>query len=959
VSEIAFGPSTPRPFGTGTQFPTQLLTDPALNGLYQAGRYIPLNQNQFGANLGGPIKKDKLFFFANWESFRAADSLPVFDRVPDINSRAQATCPFLGGCSSSVQSLLNLFPMPNVPASTALNAFGYPLSNPVSGDTNIGDPCYIAYLSPCSGSFFTGNAANRTFSDNYLGRIDFNVSPKTSLSFKYNFQTFNQLQAGDLPQTSTYPGSGITLDGQNQNFSVNYVHVINSSTVNKLTFGWNRFSLNTLPLDHTINASQYFHNLNFSNEGLPSILIGGSDFTYGAYSDLGATFNAPYTRTDSVWSIYDSFSKIVGSHTLDFGGEYRYNRLDVDNQSAARGLETFFSIPYALANGFADFASIARVGPQFGGVNGVGSFARTFSDNAIGLYAADTWRIRPNMSLYYGLRWDVYQAPVEASNRLVNDYPGACTDPNGTQLVCLIRAGSNQIYNSDGMLLGAASFTASRAGFGTDWHNFGPHIGISWSPGDSGTTVFRGGFAVAYQQQSLEPSVDMLLNPPFIQQSASLGVMLPRGPDAGNYPLTPGATFAPGFLTGATPYNGALWWPQPYSITARDPNTRTPYVYQYHFGVEQQLGNYSVVGVSYVGSQGRRLPADVLLLGCTSTIFNGPNPSSCLPPLGGALPQSQFSDSVVYQENRANSSFNSLQVLLRTRSYHGLSVQAFYQWSHAIDDAYSGSSAPVFLFSPTAGSIVSNEVVVNRDQLAAVNNINPALTLNPGLPIIATPDTLPNNTENSTSLAAERGNSDFDIRNLFVVAYTYDLPPWKTLRAFGSGWELAGITTIHSGQPYSVYGDFFGVPLRPTATGAVPTNNTNSAGAIDGALPAGCNVSITCAGTSAVSAFDTNATFDFNGGSLGRNTFYGPKYANFDFSVLKNTKITEGTNLQFRAEFFNLFNNTNFRQPNSQSGQYVTDPTTGVSNVVLSPFFGQILQAYSARQIQFGLKFQF
>ena len=777
------------------------------------------------------------------------------------------------------------------------------------------------------------------------------------MSFKYNIQTFNQLQGGDLPQTSNYPGNGITLDGQNQNFSFNYVRTFNSSTVNKFTFGWNRFSLNTLPLDHTIDASQFFQNLNFSNQGLPSIILGGLAGSLGQYSDIGAAFDAPYKRADSVWSFSDNFSKIKGRHTLEFGGEYRYNRLDVDNEAAARGLVTFYNVPYAIGSGSADIASIARVAPQFGGnANGTGSFARRFSDNAMGLYVQDTWRPRPNVSLTYGLRYDVYQAPVEANNRLVNDYPGACNDPTGGQLVCLIRAGSNQIYNSDGSPLGSASFTAPRADFGTDWHNFGPRIGISWSPGDSGQTVFRAGFAIAYDQQSLEPSVDQLLNPPFVQQTASLNF---AGASVGP-PIELGTTFPAGFLTQGEHVPNSMgdtyWFPAPYSITARDKNTRTPYYYQYHVGIEQQLGNQNVLGISYVGSLGRRLPADLLLLDCTSNVFTA-TPDACFAPLGGpGQGSTTLSNSVVFEENKASSSFNSLQVQLRTRNYHGFTFQAFYQWAHSIDDAYSGGVSPVFLFSPPTASLLASELFLNPDQLAAINNINPALTLNPGLPVIASSDTLPNNTSNSSSLASERGNSDFDIRHLFVVAYVYDVPKWKAAKVFGSGWQLAGITTIHSGQPYSVYANYFGVPLRPNPNPNVATvvNNGSPNGAIDNGVPAGCKVSFDCPGTSLTSSFDPDANyFSFQPGSLGRNTFYGPSFTNFDFSVLKNTRITERTNLQFRAEFFNLFNHTNFLQPNSETG------TSGITSAYPNPFFGQILQAAPARQVQFGLKFQF
>lgn len=949
VNEIASGSST--------SFPTPVLSDPTLNKIFHQGTYDPLNTNQFGANIGGPIKMDKAFFFFNWESLRGTNNRPVMERAPDLTSRSASGCAAISvSCDPAVQTLLNLYPLPNVPTSSVVNSDGNPVSNQALADF-LGN----------SGAFFVGNSANYTNSDNYLARVDFTPSSSRTLSFKYNYQTFTQVQGGSLPQISSYPGSGVRANGQNQNFSFNYVQNFGTSSVNKFVFGWNRFSFHTLSLDHTLDAGNYFQNLNFNNGGLPSVLIGGFESTSGPYSNLGATFSAPYVRKDNVWSFADNFSKVWGRHTLEVGGGYTYDRLNIDNETAARGLVTFFSVPYALETGSADFASIARVSPQFGGNNGVGSLARTFSDNSFALYAQDTWRLRPNVTVYYGLRYEVHQAPVEANNRLVNDYPGACTDPNGLQLVCLIRAGQKQIYDSDGTSVGTANFTAPRAGFNTDYNNFGPRVGISWSPGSTGETVFRAGFAVTFDQQALEPSVNMLLNPPFVQQTASLNF---TGGSLGQtlpFSLDLATTYPAGFLTQGqvvpnppnAPFPSTYWFPQPYSITARDPKTRTPYIYQYHFGIEQQLGNQNVLGITYVGSIGRKLPANLLLLECTSSDFNGPDPGLCLPPLGVGKGTS-LSDSVLFQENEANSSFNSLQVQLRTRSYHGLSLQAYYQWGHSIDNAPS-PAAPVFLLSPSAASIMANLLIINRDQLTAVNNANPALTLRPGLPIITTADLLPNNTTNVASLAGERASSDFDIRNRFVVAYTYAIPQWKRAGLLGNGWQLAGITTVQSGQPYSVYANFFGVPLRPDPNGPTRINNSNANGAIDNALPAGCNVSFSCMGTSQTSSFDTNPTFSFQPGSLARNTFYGPYFVNFDFSVLKNTRVAEGMTLQFRAEFFNIFNRANLRQPFSQSGQYESNPLdpSQANTVVPNPFFGQILQANSARQIQFGIKFVF
>jgi hypothetical protein len=459
----------------------------------------------------------------------------------------------------------------------------------------------------------------------------------------------------------------------------------------------------------------------------------------------------------------------------------------------------------------------------------------------------------------------------------------------------------------------------------------------------------------------------MLLNPPDVQQAATawpnavLGDTFPPG-----FPLT-NQIYSNGlwvngvglFNLSGDNYNGglgSLWFAQPYSITARDPNTRTPYVHQFYAGIEQRLGNKAMFELAYVGSMGHRLLRNRLLLECTAEVFDS-NPFACFPRgLGGV-----DSDSVINQETSGASNFHSLQARFDTREFHGLSAHIHYVWAHSIDNASSGPP-PVFLLSPTAASIVSFAESLNADQFAALNNANPTLSLRPGFPTITTPDVLPEDTSNSSNIEGQRSNSDFDVRHRVVAYYTYDLPKSERLRAISSGWQVAGITTFQTGQPFSVFGDFFGVPLRPDLFGTPTINDTNPNGAIDGAVPAGCNngsYSTSCAGTSASSAFYVGPTFNFEPGSLPRNSFYGPKLFNFDFSILKNTYLGAGErrNLQFRVEFFNLFNRANYRQPFGQEGQFVS--VSGIGYEDPNPFFGQILQAYPPRSIQFALKFLF
>lgn len=948
VNRIRFGPTA--------QFQTPILNDPLLASLFDRGRDPAVHQNQFGANVGVPLRKDKVFFFFNWESVRVSNGRPVFTRVPGSFFR-DPTLVF-DTSTDRVNRLLNLYPVPSVPLSTVTDRFGNPVSDPNFAD-----------IFPLTGAFVFAESRNTSTTDNILGRLDVRLSDRASLSFKHNLQRIVQTQGGELFATGAYPGNGTGVSGRNQNFSLNYLHQLSTRTSNEFRFGWSRFRLTTVPDDQVADPSRLFDNLNFPDKGLPTVLIGGFHFTSGPYAHLGADFNTPNARANNVWSFADNVSRTWGRHVFKAGVEFRHNRLNVTNEALGRGLVTFFTVQFAAFTGQPDIASIARVSPVFSELNGVGGFDRSFSSNSFDWFIQDTWRPRSHISVTFGFRHEINSAPREARDRLANFYPGTCPPITigafSFERLCLIRSGTNTILDTDGTSLGTASFTAPRAGFKTDWNNFGPHIGLAWDPWKKGKTVLRAAAAVTFDQQSLQPSANTLLNPPFVQQWASFF-------GAGPSPLL-GDTFPPGFpaLAPAPPSSlfdldgdgfSSRWFRRAYSVTARDPDTRTSYVYQFNLGVQQQVGSSSVFEAAYGGSAGHKLPRTRLVQECTADVANGlffgVSIRNCFPSglFGGT---GALTDSAVVQENTANSNFHSLQLRWETRHFHGLTVRLFYVWSHSIDAA-SSSNAPVFLFSPAAANLLSLFFTINADQFASVNSANPALSLRPGLPIITTRGLLPNDSQNLGNFRGERASSDFDLRHRFVIHYMYDVPKWAP--GVGSGWQLAGITTLQSGQPFTVFGDFFGVPLRPDQISAAGINNNNPNTAINGALPAGCNVTpfFTCSGTTAVSAFDPTDNLSFLPGALGRNSFKGPGLVNFDFSVLKNTYLGKGerANLQFRLEFFNLFNTSNYRQPFSQTGQFLNFPGFG-GFTIPNPFFGQILQARPGREMQWGLKFIF
>jgi len=930
--------------GTFDQYASQLelegrgnpLSNPTLASLYDLHN-PEVNQNQFGGNIGGAFIQDKLFGFFNWESFRLVNPRPLFEQVPGTLFRSASPCEMTIGatCDPTALALFNLYPFPNVPLT--------PFTSPTSFPTTGGD-----------GAFSIGDAANWTDSDNLLARVDWRVSSRISMSFKYNIQWINQLQAGNTAPNPAYPGNGTRVNGRNQNVSYNFVHQLTSHTANEFRFGWNRFRLTTTAQDDSVNPTTLgFQNLNFINEGLPTITVGGI-FTTAPFSSLGASEATPSNRADNVWSWADNLGITRGRHNWKFGGEFRWIRLNVDNDALGRGLLTLFSSPIAVEFGTADVASIARVCPhslpsfdsvfaapcsQFGS-----GFERNYSTKSAAGYVQDQWRVLQNFTINFGIRYEVNTAPVELHNRLVNFYPNL-----GTQ-GALLRGGSTTEFDPFGDVIGTAAHQVPRAGYSTDFGNWGPRLGFAWDPWSSGKTVVRGGYALMYDQQPLEPSVNQLLNPPFVQQSLAFfpfpalsDIFSACGPAS---PVT-----STGCLSvSANPQSTSAWSLFPYSITAINSNNKTSYVHQYHFGVQQQLGTKALTELAYVGSAGHRLPLLADISQCPESVF-----LSC-------FTNPFTSISILSQNNVANSNFNSLQARVALRSFYGLQLNAFYQWAKSIDDA-SSLQPQVFLASPQLASLIVYSTSDNPDNFAGANNISPALNLEGNLPIITTRPRLP---QDSSNLAAERGRSDFDVRQRFVLDYIYKVPRWAP--GIGSGWQLAGITTLQSGQPFTVYSDYFGTQLRPNVFGPVPTNMNDPQSAIDYAFPAGFPGSI----------FNLAPTFQLQPGSLGRNSLNGPKFVNSDFAIQKDTFLgkSERVNLQFRAEFFNIFNNANFREPYSRTALFFVLPASYAagfpgncelleSNVAFAtchipdPFFGQILQAFPARQLQFALKLLF
>ena len=934
------------------------LSDPTLARLYN-DRRPPLNQNQFGGNLGGALKRDKVFGFFNWESSRLSNPRPIFQGVPGTYWRtSNPFSPCAGSSPTDPNSarLFSLYPSPNVPNTS--------FSDPIDAPEGCSSP-------PTDDAFFVGESTNFTHSDNFLERIDLLKSERANLSFRHNIQQIHQIQGGTVPASPNYPSNGIEVRGRNQNFSLNYTQQFTHAS-NEFRLGWNRFQFETLALDRTIDpASLGFTNLNFHNQGLPTVFIDNGT-PLGVYGDLGTDLSVPSTRADDVWSFADDLGYTIGRHNWKFGEEYHYIRLDVLNEAFGRGLVSSGS----PANSFSEsgkftFASIARVAPDFGG-----GFDRSFRSRSFAGFAQDQWH-RSNFTLNYGLRYEVNTAPIEARNRLVNFYPNILGPGAGG----LMRAGTRVVLDEFGNDLGMAPHAVPRAGFSTDLNNWGPRFGFAWSPGRTKKIVVRGAYALMFDHEPFEASVNMLLNPPYVMQDFSL---LPQFTNTFSA-CAPAVSEGPACLS-QSPGTYTSWFRQPYSITGRDPNSRTPFVHQWNFGIQRQLGRNGLYEVAYIGSAGHKLPRLRDISPCTpALLFQSVNDAN--PPLGAPVQTTGACSATVYQytfdpanfrfpplfseilnqEDSANSNFHSLLLRFQTRASRGLQFGAHYQFAKSIDDA-SSLQPQVSLLSPLEAVLVTNDYATAHAGAVAAINSSPTLSLQSGLPIITTRPALP---QDSGNPGGERGLSDFDVRHRFVLNLIYAVPQRDPLRALGKGWQLAGISTLQSGQPYSVFLNFNGIPLRPDLRSNPVINYRNPQAAIGNGVPLTLYDQNYNLISNPASPFDVTPNLSLQPGNLGRNTFTGPGLLNTDFAILKNTDIGAGgrKSVQFRVEFFNAFNRSNVLQPDTLAGDLQTEAgffcTSACSQwsartvLTANTFFGQVLQARPARQVQFALRFIF
>jgi hypothetical protein len=855
----------------------------------------PFVRNQFGGSFGGPIKKDKTFFFVNseWDRFRTTLT----------NEAVVPTAQFKTGIFTYDGQLINL-----ATPGSANNALGLPLDATMQKILALYPNPNGPAVDSIRGIYFfpTGDpqdSANVTF------RLDHRFNDKYTVSARY---IYNGLTNGNSLDEIVPGIGGVATSQQSHNGSINFIAAFRPNLVNEFRLGLNRtddlFTCNgASKIDATGGLDPFGAGTDYSfalSNGVSTI----SDIGCIALGDSNGQF-----RRAGTWHTADNLSWIRGKHAIKVGAEFRYvydNGYDDFGSRPSVDFTAFgnFQIPIVNCSGAcgsdetlqtmaAALLGVAGIQSQTQFYNSAGtrtpSDAREFVQHEYGFFLQDSWKVRSTLTINLGVRYEFNGVPFE----------------KGGNLSTLL---TQQLSDTPPITFQTVGPGTGRQLYANDPYDIEPRIGLAWDPYGKGKTSFRAGYGIFHDRLFGNLFTNLKGNPPFIAGVQNFP-NLDFANGIGN-PVTLSSLPAP--VTQPSPSasvpDGSL-----ISVSTLDKDLKTPYTQSWNFGIQQDLGHSMTLEVNYVGSGSHRLfrsvdgnpPIPALVAaaqadGSLPTTVSGGTlriaPLLGLPQVTGNL---AFEEPIIVK-SIGNATYNGLQTTFHKRFSGGIDFQAAYTWSHAIDDAADPLVAP--------GG--------NR-----------------------------NIARNSFNLHEERGSSDYDLRHRLVASYVFQLPvgPGHRYLTKGvashvlGGWELAGVSTFQSGSPFDIYSsrdsEYTGLSNRPDLVGdpTIPSN----AGRTQIGPP--------------ITAF---ALQPFGRpGSLGRNTFTGPVYYNTDVTLLKNIRFTERFNAQFRAEAYNIFNRVQFAPLGTASDTLASPGTFGQALSTLTQPDGTT----SARQLQLALKLLF
>jgi len=853
----------------------------------------PLKQNQFGGTFGGPILKDKTFFFGYYEGFRNRQGETVPATVPSVAERQgnfAELCTNINGAAIDPNTGLCSNPQGQ------LTFFGAPVPfNQMTLFTPI-DPIAANVLpffplpKPGTNGFISTQTLSQN-NDQFGVRLDHYLSPADTLNFRYMYSggpTTDPLS----PVGANVPGFPVGEEDRAQNFVAQETHIFSPTTIGVARFSYLR---NKFLLDEHLNHEspsalgfQYAPTL-AAAAGPPFIQVGG-------YASVGDPITGPRNTFQNTFDLSGSLSWIRGRHEVKFGGGYRRDQMNALQGIATNGFFVFAGIPsfanFLYNDGFANFLSANPVVFLQGG----GNFNREIRDRALDAYGQDTYKVTSRLTVNLGLRYELPFPSTENHNEVNLFVPGA-------QSKVMPNAPAGLLYPGDAGVPAGLIPTQKTA--------FAPRFGVAWDPRGDTKTVVSAAYGIFYEPYYTGeggPLQDPVSAPPYLK-TLQLG-----------FPIN---SFANPFYT---PNPFGVPFPEPMTLLVVSRNLHLPYAQDWNLNIQRSFGADWLFQVGYVGTTGVRLPRFIegnpaVYVPGVDTNSPGCSPASPCPisTENNVNQRRLYSGCTLAQPNNcvygsvgeiasiSNSSYNALETSLRKRFAHGISFLASYTWSHSIDDVSS--------FNITGSA---SQPVAGENDLA----------------------------QNPFNLAAERGRSMFDARHRFVLSYQWKLPFLQhSNNWYGhvlGNWQLNGIMTAMSGTPFTVF-DSNDVSLQGQAPeiSGFSSNRPNVVGNPNSGPR-------TAAQWFNVSAFqrivqDPNSPVE-QFGDEGRNAVEGPRYVNWDISALKNIRLTESKELQFRGELFNVLNHTNFRLP-------VSD--------IESPTFGQIQSDVSPRVIQVALKFLF
>jgi outer membrane receptor protein involved in Fe transport len=869
-------------------------------------------RNQFGYSLGGPVKKNKLFFFSNTEWTRVRSVANELDLVPDpaliaaSDASTQAVFSAYGKLRSGLQTV-NTYSRQGM-----INA-------------GLGDPCGTgATNGPCQMYSLTApmfdlvqytvpsdsGAGTPQNTWDTVNRIDYNLSDRTQIYGRYAI--YSEYDFPGSISANAYAGYDTPNTTYSNSVIVSMTHTFSPRFVSQTKLDFNRFNSDQ-PVATTGVVPDYY--LGSAETGTT---IGPYSVNLPGYLPTAPGSGIPFGGPQNFGEAYQDFSFTRGKHEFRFGGTAEYLR---DNRTFGAYEENTEVLGSTVGQGLdnlltgqlhEDQVAIYPQGkfPCVGGVEtpsctltlpvGPPTFERSNRYHEYALYFQDSWKVTPRFTLNLGLRWEYFGVQHNVVAGLdSNFYP----------------ASTGNIYQQ---IENGVVDTTPNSPIGELWtpskKNFGPRVGFAWDVFGDGKTSFRGGYGIGYERNFGNVTYNVLFNPP-----AYAVVELLAGSNVSNIPISVGnfPTFLSGTGTAALP---------PSELRAVQPNIAQAYAHLISASIERQIMNTMHLEVDYSGSIGRNLYdiADTNVPGmgniylgipCTPGDFSG-DASSCLSPLNN-----QYS-AINRRGSAGISNYNAMNVRydIQDIKHSGLTIRTNYTWSHAMDelsDTFSSSD--------------------NQFNLGYTNAFNPMV---------------------------DYGPAQFDNRHRVAISGIWTVPFTRNLhgaaKAILDGWELAPIFTARTGAPYTIY-DLSNclcyVYPRIASNQVLPTTGVRTATGNPNIYQV-YNMGSYAIDESYVNPITGSSDFGpYPANTTGRDYFHSPGNWNMNLGMYKNTRLTERASLQLRLEAYNAFNHANFaiNTPGAyvygcSSGSCASGPITGGYGLLSNGTYGD------NRNIQIGAK---